>query len=604
MKKLVPPIITLIITLIIVLTWFAGVLPAGAQGGGISFTAAVDRTTVSTDDELTLTLTLQGPVQNVPEPRLGGTDGFEIYSSGQSQNISIVNNQVSASVGFNYVLHPTKAGQLTIGPAEITIDGQTYATEPITIDVVQGQPPTPTPAVLASTASGGAMLGAPPPASMDSQTLFARTVTDKSDAYLGEQVTLSFQFYQGTDLFGADLSYSPPETVGFWSEDLPPKQQYRQQVGRRRYDVQDLRTALFPTAVGDQTIGPASLEIRDFFNRIPLQSAPITVKVKPLPEDGKPVEFGGAVGQYDVLAAVDKNDTAANDPVTLSVTVRGVGNISSLPAPIWPELENVRAYDGETQTNVATANYTVQGERRFDRLIVPKQPGELVIPSIRYAFFDPATGQYHVVETVPINVSVTPGAPEATSGDVPSVDKQDLSIVSHDIRHIKTAPSALSSAGSPLYRSTLFWITWLLPPLLILGGLALQHSRRRLRDDVAYARNRRSRKASQVRLRRANKLLHSDETDAFYSEVSHALRDYLGDKLNVAAAGLTLHDIRRALETRGASPELVSQVIACCGAGDTGRFAPGAGTAEDMARLLEATANTLAQLEGIRWNGR
>lgn len=600
MKKRIPQVITLIT----VLAWFVGIPLAGAQGGDISFTATVDRTTISTDDQLTLTLTLQGPVQNVPEPRLSSMDGFEVYSSSRSQNISIINNQISTSVGFTYIMRPTKAGQFTIGPAEVTIAGQTYTTDPITIDVVQGQLPTPTPAVLSPTAPDGAQQAAPPPASMDSQTLFARTETDKSEAYLGEQVTLSFQFYQGKDLFGADLNYSPPETVGFWSEDLPPDQRYYQQVGQRRYLVQELRTALFPTALGEQTIGPARLEVRDFFNRIPLQSDPITLKVKPLPEEGKPAEFGGAVGRYEVQATVDKNETAVNDPVTLSVTVRGFGNISSLPAPVWPELENVRTYDGETQTNVATANYTVQGERRFDRLIVPKQPGELVIPPIRYAYFDPETQRYQIAETAVMHVSVIPGTTQEPTGITLPSDRQNLSVVGYDIRHIKPAPSALSSQGMPLYRSTPFWITWVLPPLLIGCALALQHSRRRLRDDIAYARSRRSRKAAHSRLRRANKLLHNGETDAFYAEVSHALRHYLGDKLNVAAAGLTLYDIRRALETRGASEELVAQVAGCCAAGDMGRFAPGAGTSEDMARLLAATENAIAQLEGIRWNGK
>ncbi len=180
--------------------------------------------------------------------------------------------------------------------------------------------------------------------------------------------------------------------------------------------MQELRTALFPTALGEKTIGPARLEVRDFFNRIPLQSDPITLKVKPLPEEGKPAEFGGAVGRYEVQATVDKNETAVNDPVTLSVTVRGFGNISSLPAPVWPELENVRTYDGETQTNVATANYTVQGERRFDRLIVPKQPGELVIPPIRYAYFDPETQRYQIAETTAMNVSVIPGTTQEPTG--------------------------------------------------------------------------------------------------------------------------------------------------------------------------------------------
>jgi len=598
--KRIPQIITIAVILLLVV----GAPVAQAQQGDISFAATVDPTTISTDDQLTLTLTLQGPVQNVPEPRLPPLEGFEVYSSGRSQNISIINGQVSTSVSFNYIMRPSRAGEFTIGPAEVTIDGQTYTTTPITVEVVQGQLPTPTPIVVASAPPGESQQLAAPPASMDDQKLFVMLQTDKQEAYPGEQVTLSFLFYQGADLFGSDLSYTPPGTTGFWSEGLPPDQKYYQQVGRRRYLVQELRTALFPTVLGEQTISPATLTVRDFFQRYPLQSNPLTVKVKPLPEEGKPPEFNGAVGRYEVQSYVDKTETTVNEPVTLSVSVRGAGNIASLPAPNWPEMEDVRTYDGETQTNISKANYTVQGERRFDRLVVPKQPGDLVIPPIRYAYFDPEDKQYYVVETPAVQVSVELGNPEEASGGILPVDKQDLSIIGHDIRHIKTAPSVLRSQGTPLYRSTLFWLAWILPALLVAGAYVYHQSRRRLREDVAYARHRRSRGQAQKRLRTARSLMNSGDGDAFYAEVSRALREYLGDKTNTSAAGMTLNDIRRTLQERDADEALIEQVALCCEAGDMGRFAPGAGTKEDMTRLLKATENAIVKLEGIRWNGK
>jgi hypothetical protein len=182
------------------------------------------------------------------------------------------------------------------------------------------------------------------------------------------------------------------------------------------------------------------------------------------------------------------------------------------------------------------------------------------------------------------------------------VDRQDLSIIGQDIRHIKSAPRALHSYDRPLFQNTLFWFTWTIPPLILLGAFGYQRSQRRLRDDVAYARNRRSGKQAQKRLRTARRLLREDDADAFYGEVSRALREYLGDKMNVSARGLTLNDIRQALQGRGADQQLVEQVIACCEAGDMGRFAPGAGTQEDMKRLLRATEDAITGLEGMQWH--
>ncbi len=178
---------------------------------------------------------------------------------------------------FTYIMRPTKAGQFTIGPAEAP-------------SLARRTRPTRSPRCRAGSAAN-ANAGSPfthgagrstasrsPSASMDSQTLFARTQTDKSEAFLGEQVTLSFQFYQGRtfwggpELFAAGDSRVLVRRPAARSEILPAG-------WAKAISGAGARTALFPTALGEQTIGPARLEVRDFFNRFPLQSDPITLKV-------------------------------------------------------------------------------------------------------------------------------------------------------------------------------------------------------------------------------------------------------------------------------------------------------------------------------------
>jgi hypothetical protein len=131
-------------------------VPVAYAQGDVSFTASVDKTTLSLDDQLTLTLTVEGQMRSVPEPRLPSLEGFQVYSSGRSQQFSLVNGQFSASVAFNYILQPTAVGKHTIGSAEITLDGQTYRTQPIEVEVLEGRVPTPTPPEQAPAA------GAPP----------------------------------------------------------------------------------------------------------------------------------------------------------------------------------------------------------------------------------------------------------------------------------------------------------------------------------------------------------------------------------------------------------------------------------------------------------
>ena len=558
----------------------------------VSFTASVDKTTLSLDDQLALTLTVEGQMRSVPEPTLPPLEGFQVYSSGRSQQFSLINGQFSASVAFNYILQPTTLGEHTIGSAEIALDGQIYRTQPIEVEVLEGRGPTPTPP------EQGPAAGAPP--QLAGQDLFVEAVVDKDEAYVGEQVTYTFRFYQGVELFGADLRYSKPETTGFWTEDLPPQNQYYQVVAGRRYLVTEVKMGLFPTAAGTQTVGPASLRIEGFFSGQTLATDPLTVQAMPLPQEGQPADFSGAVGQYQVTAWLDKREATVNEPVTLSFKVSGSGNVQAVPEPAWPELESLRSYEAKGTTHTSTENYRVQGEKTFEKLFIPRESGQYTIPPFQLTYFDPEAGAYRTAETEPLALVIRPGAPEGPPVS-PGDQQQAVALVGRDIRHIKAAPPVLRDQGQRLYQSSLFLASWALPPLLVIGAVLYQRQRQRLRQDVRYARLRRAHKVARKRLAGAKKLMKSQDSKAFYGEVARAITGYLADKMNVPAAGLRLEEMARELERRGADQQTVNRLHRCWEECDLGRFAPVAGAPEAMVNLLAEVEEFIVSLEGLKW---
>jgi hypothetical protein len=574
---------------------FCLLMPIVYAQDGVSFTASVDKTTLSLDDQLTLTLTVEGQMRSVPEPTLHSLRGFHVYSSGRSQQFSFVNGQFSASVTFNYILQPTRVGKHTVGSAEITLDGQTYRTQPIEVEVLEGRVPTPTPPEQAPAA------GAPP--QLAGQDLFVEAVVDKDEAYIGEQVTYTFRFYQGVELFGADLRYGKPETRGFWTEDLPPQNQYYQVVAERRYLVTEIKMGLFPTAVGTQTIGPASLSIEGFFSHQILETDPLTVQALPLPQEGQPADFGGAVGQYQVTAWLDKSEATVNEPVTFSFRVSGTGNVQTVPEPLWPELENFRSYEAKSTTSTSIENYRVQGEKTYEKLFIPKEAGQYTIPPFRLTYFDPEARAYRTMETEPLALTVKPGVPESPPA-APGNQQQAVTLVGRDIRHIKAAPPILRDQGQHLYQNGLFLSSWVLPPLLVIGAMLYQRQRQRLRQDVRYARLRRAHKMARQRLARAKKLMKSQDSKAFYREVARAITGYLADKMNVPAAGLRLEEMTKELERREADQQTVDKLNHCWEECDLGRFAPVAGTPEAMVNLLAEAEEFIVSLEGLKWTAK
>ncbi len=410
---------------------------ANCYADDISITADVDRYQISLDEQVTLTITVSGNISNIPQPTIPSLDGFTAYSSGRSQNISIINSQVSSAVIFTYILVPNNEGEYTLGPFSITYKGNDYTADPINIKVSprSKQPSVPSYTYQErkesqSTADKGEV-----------KELFIETYVDKLRAYVNEQVTLTFAFYQSVKLFENPV-YNPPSTTGFWTEDMPPQKKYYEIIGDKKYLVTEIKTALFATSPGEFIIGSARLEASvedlerffsrspfDTFNRDPfsmfrrgkpiiLTTDPINVEILPLPEEEKPLDFKGDVGRFDITANVDKDTTEENQPITLKIVVKGEGNIKTISSPNMPQMDDIKFYDSGSAENISKSDYVVQGEKSFEKVIIPKRPGQLVIGPIEYSYFDPREKRYVEKKINAIEIDVTEGGEESVS-DIP-----------------------------------------------------------------------------------------------------------------------------------------------------------------------------------------
>ncbi len=568
--------------------------PAFAQDD-VTFSASVDRTTITSDDLLTLQLTLAGSFNSANQPQLPPLEGFAVVGSSQSSQFSIVNGKTSSQVVFTYRLQPIQIGALTIPAIPIQLGGQTYQTEPIAVEVTQGSaPPAQQPA---APDSGQAPANAP--GELAGQNFYVEADVDDPAPVVGQQIIYRFRVYQAVNFFNQPrLDW--PDFNGFLGYDLSPNNEYYQQVGDRQYRITEVRRALFPTAQGEANIGPATLIIPgDFFNRgIELPTNAVAVDARPLPGDA-PEDFSGAVGQFEIEAWVEPAQGIVNEPVTLFVRLSGVGNVNVLPDPIVDAEETLstgwRVYDPQVSTEVGQDGDVIRGEKLFERPLVPKIDGELTIPAFGLTFFDPATGAYRRVETEPLLVHISPGEVQPPSLVVAGNGKQDVVARAGDIRHIKPAPPALLTGRASLLSRPLYWVGWLMPLLTVVGTWLWDRRRSHLVQNVAYARAQRARKQARKRLAEARKLLETDQ-DAAYAAVARALTAYLGDKFNLPAAGLTRDTIQQTLSARAVSQDLIARLLNDLEWADSGRFAPVA-AGRDAGDLVQEAEETIAQLE-------
>jgi hypothetical protein len=552
----------------------------GAQE--IRFDASVDRTRLGIDDPLVLTLRVSGEgVRALVSPTLPELPDFDVTrtSSSTSTQITMIGSQVKQEETIDYVhyLRPKRVGTLTIGPAMVQGGGMTYTTRPIQVEVVEG-----------SLAKSG---GSPPsrtsprgrePADIEGN-VFLRVYPSKTKAYVGEQVTLEYWFYTRLDISGLDF-VEVPSYAGFWSESLYDARSLdfeRKTVDGIAYNAALLkRMALFPVRSGELRVDAMKLKAKvttsrgffDFFGRtqeMPLSSGSITFHIDPLPTEGVPEDFAGAVGTFEISAGLDRDTSESGEPIELTVEVSGTGNIRVIERPSIPELADLRTLDPEVTDHVRHAGNTIKGSKTFKFPLIPAADGKHRIPSIGLTFFDPRTGDYVTRETTPLEF-VARGAGPAAAVRGPG---QGLRVLGGDIRHIKADARSLSNKGTgvPLPLLMLYPLGF----LILLLAVGYRRHQTRMIGDQAYARRLRSGRAAKGRLSHAQRLLSERKTGEFYSALARVILGYAGDRFNIEASALTRDELGAALAERDVPDEVVQQLKDLLRDCDEGSYAPG-----------------------------
>ncbi len=549
--------------------------------------ANVDRDKVGLDDRVNLTVSIEGQGNESVQVDLGNTEGFRVYSAGSSQSVSIVNGRMTSSLQYNYILTPRNKGSFRIGPVTVKQKGKEAATSRIAIEVVEGKAP---PAGSQRSGTSGAK----------ASEVFIRTKVDKHEAYVGEQITLTFQLFSRIR-FWSDPEYDPPSTIGFWKEDLPPQNSYYTDIKGDRYRVTEIKTALFPTSAGALGIGPAKLTYEpdafrsgdpfDIFNRArgarnrsgkqTMHSDSLTVQVMPLPQEGRPPSFTGTVGKFQFEASVDKKEVKANEPVTLKVKIWGDGNVATATIPDLALSESFKVYDSGSNTSTTKQNYRLRGQKEYTRVIVPRFGGEYELPAISFSYFDPEKKEYvtHASSAFPLVVEGPRNNPELAQNEVERMEE--------DLRFLKE-PTAIdwrrSDDGVPAW----MLVTANAAPLLLLGSVFFARVRReRSGRDPVRARARKADASARRALAGAQRIRESADDREFAGTLSQALFHYLRDKMNLPVSGMTKRILLAELESRSLAPETIASLATWIDHCDRARFAGEKLSQDDRRRLLD-----------------
>lgn len=525
---------------------------------------------------------------------------------------------------YTYVLMPQAAGNVTIGPAEIAVDGTTYRTAPLPIEIVnEGQNSAQQPQQPGATPGGGQQKdasGAGAQRQIASDDILLRAVVSRTSVFKGEPLRVTFKLYERVNVVGYnDIKF--PSFNGFWAQELNTDNVRRQ---RETYNGKVYETLvareflLYPQQAGTLAIDPAELTavaqvvvpsrtVDPFFGpqheiyNVPrkVQSQRISVKVMPLPA-GAPSSFNGAVGNFTMDATLPPERLAANSAATYTVKIAGSGNLTFVQAPKLTLPGSFEQYNVKTIESINPSAAGISGYRQFEYPFIARAEGTYEIEPVEFSYFDPARIQYVTLRSKPLTLEITPdaqGGGDAVVMQGRGMSKEEVKLLGQDIRFIKLGKAQLHPERRPFLFSGLYWVLLATILLVFAGSYAALRKRIRESQNVALVRGKRANKIAVQRFRAARKYMEEHDRHAFYEEMLRALWGYMSDKFNIPVANLTKENVREELTKRGVSHDEAQRFTAIISQCDEAQYSPAASA--QMTDVYSEGVDLISRIESV-----
>ncbi|SDG78851.1 Oxygen tolerance [Psychroflexus sediminis] len=562
----------------------------------VTFTAEASRPQLGINERLKVEFKVDANGDNFIPPSFNGFT--KIGGPNQSISQSWVNGKSTFQKTYTYFFQPAKRGTFTIGQAEITVDGQVYKTSPIQVEVTAAVD-TPNQSRAVAEAEDGIHLIA--------------EVSD-SKPYLNEGIYVVYKlFFSSTVNIRNWRPLDNPKFEGFWSQniDIDQLELKEGEFGGQPYRYVELRkTVLYPQKTGELKIEPLSLAVsvevptdrRDFFGRRMydvveknFSANTKTIDVKPLPEEGKPEGFSGAVGEFDFQLKASEKTVVAQTSFELSSEVSGKGNLKLFNLPKIQTPSAFEVYEPERSENVRTSSLGMRGSITEKYTVIPEFKGDYVIQPTTFSYFNPRTEAYERLQSEPIKIKVEPNPqrPEETVASANDTAKPQNMIASKNtFNYIKLDTSLKAKGKTQFFQSPLYWTLFFIPFLSIPLMLIFGKVKNRATDENQLQQKRASKLAKRY-LSEAKKNI--GDSKAFYESLERALHNYMKARLKIQTLDMQKEKIQALFAQKGVSQETTENFIKILESCELARYTPT--VTEDMQKNFKQAARVISEID-------
>ena len=542
----------------------------------IEFTASVSKNKLGVNQRFKIQFTVnkQG-ADNFKPPSF--TNFKLIAGPSSSVNQSWINGKTSYSQSYIYIVEPTKVGEYTIGSAKIEYKGKIISTKPVKITVTKEVevPKDPN-----------------NPQYIAQQNIHLVAEVSNMKPYVGEGIYVVYKLYVSENISVNDWRVTEsPQYNGFWNQDIEVKEI---NVKKGTYNGESYRyiilkrAVLIPQRDGKLVIEPMKMDFSvgiptgngDFFGNMITrnisysdQSITKTVAVKALPTEGKPLDFTGAVGDFEFTVATNKNVLKANDAAQIKVKVSGRGNLKLFEIPKITTPAELEVYTPEHKEQVVTSLSGLRGEISDLYTVVPQFKGKYKIPEVQFSYFNPKEEKYNTIKIEPIIVDVIEGKElPTTNNDTNVVAKQVVKANDNNFRFIAIKSDLVKDQKKDFFKTQQFYLLLLLPFLAIPIGIFIGRKRAERAGDVFGNKIRKADRLARKYLSEAKKQLGNQE--AFYIALEKALHNFLKAKLHVETSDISQEKISEILESKGVETSTVKEFLEVLNDCDFARYTP------------------------------
>ena len=619
--------------LVIALAW-------SARASKVEVNATLEPARIGLNEAAQLAVTVQG--NQTAEPSLPRVDGLEFTSVGQSSSFQSINGAVSASVSYSYQVTATRAGTFHIPPIRVG----SANTRPLVLQVLKKASGGSSPSANRSLPPPNVNWPSTPSPNTDSgkrQAAFLKVVAPKQEVYVGELMPVQIKAYFRRGM-SASLNGLPTlSSDAFTMSKLTDKPDQSQEVeDGTAYTVLTWPSALSAVKAGDYSLNlelPVMVRVqersargqrrnpfKDFFGNSPFGNSPFNdsffddsflndffgrvtekpltlqtelaaMKIVPLPTAGRPADFSGAVGQFQVQAEVTPTSATAGDPLTLKLVVSGAGNFDRVTSSGLPNSAGWKTYKPGARFE-PTDSVGLEGRKIFEQAVVPEQSGHGQLPALAFSYFDPEARKYVTRQTqpLPMEVAAASGTPANVASAAPQKPTTPTSnpASSHD----ELFPNAIEQGYSVAsLQPVLFRPGFVAVPAtslaLLACGLWFVKRRDQRATDPAHARNTARAAALRENLAQMDSAVKSGEVTAFFASARRILQERLAQAWHVSPGAVTLAEINHRLNEAG------EEICAVFRAADQTAYAGHGVSTDDLPQWREQVHEQLKHLEEL-----